>query len=162
MALPLPSASRVGATFSPINNQSVISHASGDAHAGQGSRIGGSAKWIQDLRVRSLTKRPNASGLEHDQDLLDCVLLSGGGGARVLLDRMRRSALTAEHGTPTEKRLILATVGSNPTLVSKKLDIYAAKPFARIQERGSFCNVNERSNLFDRESSIRNSDVARA
>lgn len=44
------------------------------------------------------------------------------------------------HGTTTEKRLILATVGSNLTLTSKKLNIDARKPFTILQERGSFSN----------------------
>ena len=51
-----------------------------------------------------------------------------------------RAVFWLTHGTADEKRLILATVGSNPTLISKKLNIDARKPFLRIQQRGSFCN----------------------
>jgi len=60
--------------------------------------------------------------------------------ARKLFRFNNRAVFWLTHGTATEKRLILATIGSNPTLGSKKLNIYARKPFVSIQERGSFCN----------------------
>jgi DNA invertase Pin-like site-specific DNA recombinase len=44
-----------------------------------------------------------------------------------------RAVFWLTHGTTDEKRLILATVGSNPTLSAKKLNIDAAKPFQILQ-----------------------------
>jgi DNA invertase Pin-like site-specific DNA recombinase len=45
------------------------------------------------------------------------------------------------HGTATEKRLILSTVGSHLTLRSKKLSIDAKKPFQIVQKRRSFSTL---------------------
>jgi len=39
------------------------------------------------------------------------------------------------HGSVDEKRLILATVGSNPTLIGKNLSIDARKPFLTLQKQ---------------------------
>jgi hypothetical protein len=38
------------------------------------------------------------------------------------------------HGSIDEKRLIVATVGSNPTLLAKTLSIHARNPFLVLQE----------------------------
>ena len=47
-----------------------------------------------------------------------------------------------ENGTPEEKRTILASIGSNLTLTSKKLIIEAAKPFVLLEE--GLASLNER------------------
>jgi site-specific DNA recombinase len=47
-----------------------------------------------------------------------------------------RAVFWLTHGTINEKRLILSAVGSNPTLMGKKLSIDAAKPFQIMQRRG--------------------------
>ena len=44
-----------------------------------------------------------------------------------------RAAFWLVHGSIEEKRLIVATVGSNPTLLAKKLSIHARNPFVAIQ-----------------------------
>lgn len=43
-----------------------------------------------------------------------------------------RAVFWLTHGSTSEKRLILATVGSNPTLMSKKLSIDARNPFTLL------------------------------
>jgi site-specific DNA recombinase len=59
------------------------------------------------------------------------------------------------HGTSSEKRLILATVGSNLSLSDKKLRIDAEKPFRTLSERASFPNlwsvVNDVRTFFEEE-----------
>jgi len=51
-----------------------------------------------------------------------------------------RAVFWLTHGTASEKRLILSTVGSNLTLKAKKLNISAAKPFLTVQQHHSVCN----------------------
>jgi len=48
-----------------------------------------------------------------------------------------RAVFWLAHGTADQKRLILATVGSNPTIMAKKLNIDARKPFRRLAEKSS-------------------------
>ena len=48
-----------------------------------------------------------------------------------------RAVFWAVHGTEDQKRLILATVGSNPTIMDRKLNIDARKPFRRLAEKHS-------------------------
>jgi site-specific DNA recombinase len=50
-----------------------------------------------------------------------------------------RAVFWLTHGTVDEKRLILATVGSNPTLKAKKISIDAATPFAILQKQRATC-----------------------
>lgn len=45
------------------------------------------------------------------------------------------------HGGNAEKRAIFATVGSNPTLMTKKVSICAAEPFSFLQEKCSFTTL---------------------
>ncbi len=49
-----------------------------------------------------------------------------------------RAVFWLTHGNPSEKRLVVSTVGSHLSLRSKKLSIDAKKPFQILQERGSF------------------------
>ncbi len=51
-----------------------------------------------------------------------------------------RAVFWLTHGSITEKRLILATVGSNPTLIDKKLNISACNPFTLLQRPRSNCD----------------------
>jgi hypothetical protein len=48
-----------------------------------------------------------------------------------------RAIFWLTHGSISEKRLILATVGSNPTLTAKKLSIGAKNPFLILQKTDS-------------------------
>lgn len=48
-----------------------------------------------------------------------------------------RAIFWLTHGSISEKRLILATTGSNPTLTSKNLSIHARNPFLILQESDS-------------------------
>ena len=48
-----------------------------------------------------------------------------------------RAVFWLTHGNPSEKRLILSTVGSNLSLKAKKLNIDARKPFQILQNRRS-------------------------
>jgi site-specific DNA recombinase len=48
-----------------------------------------------------------------------------------------RAIFWLTHGSINERRLILATTGSNPTLASKNLSIHAKNPFRLFQKRGS-------------------------
>lgn len=52
-----------------------------------------------------------------------------------------RAIFWLTHGNPDEKRLILSTVGSNPTLKVKQLSIDAKKPFRILQERRSLSTL---------------------
>jgi len=52
-----------------------------------------------------------------------------------------RAVFWLTHGNPSEKRLIVSTVGSHLSLRSKKLSIDAKKPFQILQERGSFSTL---------------------
>ena len=52
-----------------------------------------------------------------------------------------RAVFWLSHGTATEKRLILSTVGSNLTLSAKKLSIDARKPFLILQNRRPISNL---------------------
>jgi site-specific DNA recombinase len=54
--------------------------------------------------------------------------------SRNLILFSNRAAFWLAHGAATEKRQILATIGSNPTLAAKKLSIDVAKPFVTLQE----------------------------
>jgi hypothetical protein len=45
-----------------------------------------------------------------------------------------RAVFWLTHGGPAEKRLIIATVGSNPRLISKKLNIDAHNPFTLLDK----------------------------
>ena len=62
------------------------------------------------------------------------------------------------HGTTTQKRTILATIGSNPTLMAKQLSIHAAQPFSILQENRSFTTlwtiVNDVRTFFQTESDM--------
>jgi DNA invertase Pin-like site-specific DNA recombinase len=62
------------------------------------------------------------------------------------------------HGTTTEKRAIFATVGSNPTLMSRNLRIHAAAPFSILQRDRSLTTlwtvVNDVRTLFHTEGTI--------
>jgi site-specific DNA recombinase len=66
-----------------------------------------------------------------------------------------RALFWLAHGTIEEKRLILATVGSNLSLSAKKLNIDAKKPFRVLQENGQFRNwqaiVNDVRTFFREE-----------
>lgn len=57
--------------------------------------------------------------------------------ARNLFLFSNRAVFWLAHGTLAEKRLILATVGSNPVLSGKKLSIDALKPFELMGEKRS-------------------------
>ena len=63
-----------------------------------------------------------------------------------------RAVFWLTHGTPAEKRLVLSTIGSNPTLTAKKLNICAKKPFELLQKRNSIstwcARVNEVRTFF--------------
>jgi hypothetical protein len=48
-----------------------------------------------------------------------------------------RAVFWLTHGTITEKRLILSTVGSNLNLKAKKLSIHANEPFQILERRRS-------------------------
>lgn len=60
--------------------------------------------------------------------------------SRNLFQFGNRAAFWLTHGTKTEKRLILATVGSNLSLKAKELCIDAAKPFLILEKRPSIPN----------------------
>lgn len=59
------------------------------------------------------------------------------------------------HGTAAEKRLIVSTIGSNPLLRGKKLNIDAKKPFRILGQRDSYSNlctiVNDVRTFFETE-----------
>jgi len=63
-----------------------------------------------------------------------------------------RAAFWLTHGKLHEKRLVLATVGSNPTLKSKTLSINARDPFYLLQKPRAVCGwsaiVNDVINFF--------------
>jgi DNA invertase Pin-like site-specific DNA recombinase len=69
-----------------------------------------------------------------------------------------RAAYWLTHGTLDEKRLILATVGSNPTLMSKKLNIDARYPFTLLEKPADFREmwrvINDVRTLFTAERGI--------
>ena len=75
--------------------------------------------------------------------------------ARKLFLFSNRVVFWLAHGTITEKRLILSTVGSNFMLKAKKLNIDAKKPFVAVQQRHSFSNwsalLNDVRTLFTEE-----------
>jgi site-specific DNA recombinase len=52
-----------------------------------------------------------------------------------------RAVFWLTHGNPSEKRLIISTVGSHLSLRSKQLSIDAKKPFQILQERGSLSTL---------------------
>jgi hypothetical protein len=52
-----------------------------------------------------------------------------------------RAVFWLSHGNPSEKRLVLSTVGSHLSLRSKKLSIDAKKPFQVLQGRGRFSTL---------------------
>jgi hypothetical protein len=52
-----------------------------------------------------------------------------------------RAVFWLTHGNPSEKRLIVSTVGSHLSLRSKELNIDAKKPFQILQERGSLSTL---------------------
>ena len=52
-----------------------------------------------------------------------------------------RAVFWFTHGNPSEKRLIVSTVGSHLSLRSKRLSIGAKKPFQILQERDSFSTL---------------------
>jgi site-specific DNA recombinase len=66
-----------------------------------------------------------------------------------------RAVFWLTHGTMTEKRLILSTIGSNLTVKAKKLSIDAKKPFQILSEERSFSTwctiVNDVRTFFRRE-----------
>jgi hypothetical protein len=51
-----------------------------------------------------------------------------------------RAIFWLTHGGLSERRLILATVGSNPTLMSKKLNIHACYPFMLLAKPRDSCD----------------------
>jgi len=69
-----------------------------------------------------------------------------------------RAAFWLTHGTLQEKRLIVSTVGSNLSLMAKKLSIDAKKPFSVLQKYGQIRNwctiVNDVRTFFRAESGI--------
>lgn len=75
--------------------------------------------------------------------------------ARKLFLFSNRAKFWLLHGTIDEKRLILATVGSNPTLKGKILSIDAKKPFQVLENHENFSNLcttlNEVRTLFETE-----------
>jgi DNA invertase Pin-like site-specific DNA recombinase len=60
--------------------------------------------------------------------------------SRRLFEFSYRAVFWLAHGTIAEKRLILSTIGSNPTLKARKLSIDAKKPFLILRSRASNCN----------------------
>jgi DNA invertase Pin-like site-specific DNA recombinase len=69
-----------------------------------------------------------------------------------------RALFWLTHGTPVEKRLILATLGSNLSLSAKKLNIDAREPFALLRKRTQIPNwctiVNDVRTFFREEPGI--------
>jgi hypothetical protein len=69
-----------------------------------------------------------------------------------------RAVFWLTHGGVDEKRLIVATVGSNPTLMSKKLSIDAAYPFSLFdgprKSSDWWATVREVRTFFTRESGL--------
>jgi len=69
-----------------------------------------------------------------------------------------RAIFWLTHGTQQEKRLILSTVGSNPLLTGKKLNIDAKKPFRPLEQTGQIRNwwtiVKDVRTFFCQESGI--------
>lgn len=69
-----------------------------------------------------------------------------------------RAAFWLTHGTAQEKRLIVATVGSNLSLSAKKLSVDAKKPFRLLEKNGHIRNwctiVNDVRTLFREEPGI--------
>ena len=53
-----------------------------------------------------------------------------------------RAVFWLTHGGIDEKRLILATAGSNPTLMSKELNICARNPFLILQRPRATCDLS--------------------
>ena len=66
-----------------------------------------------------------------------------------------RAIFWLTHGSISEKRLIVATTGSNPTLMAKKLSIHARNPFLTLQESHDIRNwwaiVNDVRTFFTAE-----------
>jgi hypothetical protein len=66
-----------------------------------------------------------------------------------------RAVFWLVHGSLNEKRLILATAGSNPTLRGKQLNIYARNPFSILQHSGGIRDwstiVNDVRTFFNEE-----------
>jgi len=74
--------------------------------------------------------------------------------SRNLFSFSNRAIFWLAHGTPTEKRLILSTVGSNLTVTGKKLNIDARKPFEILKERNgvsTWCTIVRDVRTFFRE-----------
>jgi DNA invertase Pin-like site-specific DNA recombinase len=69
-----------------------------------------------------------------------------------------RAAFWLTHGGVDEKRLIVATVGSNPTLMAKKLSIDGAYPFTLVENSRKSSDwwtiVNDVRTFFTRESGV--------
>jgi hypothetical protein len=65
-----------------------------------------------------------------------------------------RAVFWLAHGTSQEKRLIVATVGSNLSLRAKKLSIYAARPFRVLEKNAqnrNWCTIVNDVRIFFRE-----------
>ncbi len=74
--------------------------------------------------------------------------------SRHLFSFSNRAVFWFTHGSPTEKRLILSTIGSNLRVTAKKLNIDAQKPFEIIRERDGFstwCTIVNDVRTFFRE-----------
>jgi site-specific DNA recombinase len=69
-----------------------------------------------------------------------------------------RAVFWLAHGTVMEKRTIFATIGSHPTLTTKKLNIHAEQPFAALQKNRSLTTpwrvVNDVRTFFRTEPDI--------
>lgn len=61
--------------------------------------------------------------------------------SRRLFQFSNRAKFWLLHGTIAEKRLIVSTVGSNPRLTDKKLNIDAKKPFRILSQRASYSDL---------------------
>lgn len=78
--------------------------------------------------------------------------------SRNLFSFSNRAVFWLTHGTMREKRLILATVGSNLSLGAKQLSIDAKKPFRALQKNGQLRNwqgiVNDVRTFFREEPGV--------
>jgi len=74
--------------------------------------------------------------------------------SRNLFSFSNRAVFWLTHGTTMEKRLILATIGSNLTVTEKKLNIDARKPFEILKEKNglsTWCTIVNDVRTFFRE-----------
>lgn len=62
--------------------------------------------------------------------------------SRRLFSFNNRAVFWLTHGNASEKRLIVATIGSNPTLIAKKLSISARNPYLLFQQPRLTCDLS--------------------